>query len=125
MAKMRHLGLTRKEFHGSCVPHLYPDIHIYLRSHRRIKAKNPMKFFSPDCFQKKKSCQECLCCVSCPYHLTYIYCLNYLSCLHYPSCLSSVWDGCRVAPPKRMNFRKISKGNLYCRFWASKRGFFI
>ena len=46
------------------------------------------------------------------------------TCLHYPSCLSSLWDVCRVAPPKRMNFRKIAK--IYIAdFWPLNGAFLI
>ena len=53
VAKMRHLGLPWKFFYGAFVPHLFPDIYIYLGSHRWIMGQNPMKIFDQIFFRKK------------------------------------------------------------------------
>ena len=59
-----------------------------------------------------------LCFMSLSSHLIYY-------CLHYPSCLSSLWEGSRVAPPKRMNVQKIFKGNLYIADFGPLNGAFL
>ena len=53
VAKMRYLGLPWTIFHGVFVPHLFPDIYIYLGSHRWIMGQNPMKIFDQIFFRKK------------------------------------------------------------------------
>ena len=46
-------GSTLKKIHGAFVPHLFPDVYIYLGSNRQIMGQKPAEKIFTRFFQKK------------------------------------------------------------------------
>ena len=101
---------------------------MYIGSTKKLGAKNPINFFSLLQHILRSPLKWHFWIVAKMRHLgltrkTFMGLVSH-TCLHYPSCLSSLWDVCRVAPPKRMNFRKIAK--IYIAdFWPLNGAFLI
>ena len=122
------MGLLWKKLTLTFCFNFFTGIYMYIGSTKKLGAKNPINFFSLLQHILRSPLKWHFWKVAKMRHLgltrkTFMGLVSH-TCLHYPSCLSSLWDVCRVAPPKRMNFRKIAK--IYIAdFWPLNGAFLI